>query len=186
MAVRREGQRQKERRTRGDGHHRPFLPIWSQKRHSPPRPQTRSQAYSLLPTWPEARAGATPRTSLWSEEESSTFQMRLLSLLVHHPGVPRSTQVCPTETRPRHGPGIRGKACTTQPAPAFPLWGPKARVSCASLEERSASPATSQGGRVYSLWEEGVNQDHLCYPRKPPGVLTREKGSPGPSEVFRK
>lgn len=54
MAVRREGQGQKERRPRGDEHHCPFLPIWSQKRHSPPGPQTRSQAYSLLPTWPEA------------------------------------------------------------------------------------------------------------------------------------
>lgn len=80
--------------------------------------------------------------------------------------------------RLRHGPGNRGsKAHTTQPGPALALWGPKTRVSCASVEERSASPAISQGGRVYSLSEEGVNQDLLCHPRKPPGVLTREKGS---------
>ena len=44
--------------------------------------------------------------------------------------------MCPTEMRLRHGPGNRGsKAHTTQPGPALVLWGPKTRVSCASVEE---------------------------------------------------
>lgn len=119
-------------------------------------------------------------TSLWSEAEKQQLPDQTSVLLVHHPGVPRCALVCPTEIRLRQGPGDRVKASkthTTQPGPALPLWGPNTRVSCASLEERSASPATSQGGRVYSLWEEEVNQDLLCHPRKPPGVLTREKGS---------
>lgn len=163
-----------------------FSPSGVRSGTAPPGPKQETRSTASCPPGLRPELGPLLEHLSGLKQKSSTFQMRLLSLLVHHPGVPRCTQVCPTEMRPRHGPGIRGKACTTQPAPAFPLWGPKTRISCASLEERSASPATSQGGRVYSLWEEGVNQDHLCYPRKPPGVLMREKGSPGPSEVFRK
>ena len=55
MAVRREEQRQKERRPKGDGHHHPFSPsgVRNGTAHQA-QPQTRSQVYSLLLTWPEA------------------------------------------------------------------------------------------------------------------------------------